>query len=445
MNKFLLFLFCPLLFSISACAGLKLSPPGLDKQSVLVLPVDVVNEAQIKRHGFYYIYKIERLDTSSTPYEAIFKLPIDGNMLIVDSLPAGDYAVKEFKFLPIGTGNATYGNNIEERNDKFKLEPGKITLFQKSLNVLMFNETVGRSMSTIYDFDMYPVSTLQKQEILATLKAQPNFSSWKLQNDLPTIGNETQGEWIAYMKPTTDVNASGTICNEGAVYWEIDRSNLVGKAVFDNEIEYRIFGKVENIGTVFGSYYLDGDFVGKFSGRYTTEKQEGTYRDPDNCEGSWQATRGQRPKKPPLDAFVASESLSKIIENPNVPKLAAIEELIPPEGITGAYISSIQGTDLGAFTKKRNVKVKIEQIGNKISGRFDPNGIIEGQIENSKIIFTWETAIGRGHGEWYVSDSTSDLTGTWSAISHPGDGNWDLKFESAVLNEKYRNLFLTGI
>jgi hypothetical protein len=170
-----------LLFLVNSCAELKIDPPSPDKPTILVLPVKVTNNSQrTSRHGFYYIYEILKAGDRSTSYEAIFKLPIKGDMLIVDSLPPGNYFVDKFIFKTVGSGDFTYGNNVQSRYDKFKLEDGKITIFSKSLEVLLFNQTVGRGNETTYDFKMAPVSPVQKEEILATLKALPNFESWKI-------------------------------------------------------------------------------------------------------------------------------------------------------------------------------------------------------------------------------------------------------------------------
>ncbi|HUV20600.1 MAG TPA: hypothetical protein VMZ32_02335 [Gammaproteobacteria bacterium] len=169
-----------LLLLVSSCAELKIYPPGPNKQTLLILPVQVTNKSQYSRHGFYYIYEILKAGSRSTAFEAIFKLPIKGDMLIVDMLPPGDYFVNKFIFKTVGSGDFTFGNNVQSRYDKFKLEAGKITIFSKSLNVLLFNSTPGRGKETTYNFKMVPVSSDQKRKILATLKELPNFDTWEI-------------------------------------------------------------------------------------------------------------------------------------------------------------------------------------------------------------------------------------------------------------------------
>lgn len=165
---------------LSSCASLKIEPPGPDRQTLLVLPVQVTNDTLYSKHGFYYIYEIVDQDSGDSVHEAIFKLPLDGDMLIVDSLPPGEYRVDKFIFKPVGSGNFTYGNNVQSRYDKFVLEDGRITIFSQSLNVHLRNEIPGRGMETIYNFGMEPVLFGQKQKILATLESLPNFEQWEV-------------------------------------------------------------------------------------------------------------------------------------------------------------------------------------------------------------------------------------------------------------------------
>ncbi|MGD8349503.1 MAG: hypothetical protein PVI79_09720 [Gammaproteobacteria bacterium] len=167
-----------LLCLLGSCTGLKIEPPGPDRQTLLVFPVQVTNDTLYSRHGFYYIYEIVDEASGNTVHEAIFKLPLEGDMLIVDTLIPGNYRVDRFIFKPVGSGNFTYGNNVQARHDKFKLEAGRITVFSQSLNVHLRNEIPGRGMETIYDFKMEPVLSNQKRKILAILKGLPGFEQW---------------------------------------------------------------------------------------------------------------------------------------------------------------------------------------------------------------------------------------------------------------------------
>ena len=183
MYRSIYLIFPMLLLLVTSCASLKLDPPSPDKQAILVLPVKVADTSTATSHAFYYIYEIVRdidevvTDTSINPYKAIFKLPIKGDMLIVDSLPPGNYFVNKFEIKSVQRSGFTLGNNVQPRNDKFKLESGKITVFSKSLNVSMKN--MGSAGIVIkYDHSMMTVTDTQKEEVLTTLKKLPNFETW---------------------------------------------------------------------------------------------------------------------------------------------------------------------------------------------------------------------------------------------------------------------------
>lgn len=169
------------LILLTSCASLKLDQPSGDKQTVLVLPVLVTNQAErAGQHGFYYIYEIVNEDDLAITYEAVIKTPAKGDMLIIDTLPPGNYRVDKFMFKTVGSGDFTYGQNVFPRNDKFKLEWGRITIFSKSLNVRLYNKTPGRGADTSYSFDLYPVTQEQEEAIRGTLESLPNFEAWRL-------------------------------------------------------------------------------------------------------------------------------------------------------------------------------------------------------------------------------------------------------------------------
>ena len=65
----------------TGCSQLHINPPTPDNQSLLVLPIKLDNQAQYGRHGFVYHYEIVSEDGKVPPYEAVFKLPIKGDML----------------------------------------------------------------------------------------------------------------------------------------------------------------------------------------------------------------------------------------------------------------------------------------------------------------------------------------------------------------------------
>jgi hypothetical protein len=126
-----------LLFLVNSCAGLQINPPGPSTQALLIIPVEVDAKVVSVRHHFYYIYEITRADDTSFSYDVEIKFPIAGDMLIVDSLAPGDYYVRKFTIQQIGVAEQSYGKIPVARNDRFSLESGKITIFSKSLKIIM--------------------------------------------------------------------------------------------------------------------------------------------------------------------------------------------------------------------------------------------------------------------------------------------------------------------
>lgn len=165
---------------LSSCAGLKVNPPDSSTPTMLIIPVELDAKVVSVKHGFYYLYEITKANDTSFAYDVEIKFPVPGDMLIIDSLPPGDYYVRKFTFLPIGTGDKFYGNNSVARYDTFSLESGKVTIFSKSLRLKLRNEDPGRVGTIIYSFDIVPVTSDQENAILATLKQQANFDLWEV-------------------------------------------------------------------------------------------------------------------------------------------------------------------------------------------------------------------------------------------------------------------------
>ena len=175
------------LLLITSCASLKITAPGSDKQTLLVLPAKFSNPTHNKSYGFYYTYEIVSdpdeevtIDTLITPYRAIIKLPVKNGMLIVDSLPPGKYLVDKLVIQHVGTGTSKTHRKVVERNVKFRLEYGKVTILPRSLNISLSYKDPGRLETIIYRHRMEAVSAGQISEILATLKKLENFDQWRL-------------------------------------------------------------------------------------------------------------------------------------------------------------------------------------------------------------------------------------------------------------------------
>ncbi len=182
-NRFAVISVILVTFLLVSCASLKITPPGADTQSLLVIPVEVTNDSERSQHGFYYIYEIWHAEGSVGPYEAVIKPPLKGGMLIVDSLPPGDYIVQKFSYKPVGAGDFSYGQNVFPRNDRFTLEASHITIFSQSLQIRLYTRIPGRGQSTSYSMDINPVTMQQRQGLLKTLSELENFDSWKVRDN----------------------------------------------------------------------------------------------------------------------------------------------------------------------------------------------------------------------------------------------------------------------
>lgn len=179
--------FLAFLILATSCAGLRIAPPGPDKQTLLVLPAKFSNPTHNKSYGFKYVYEIVSdpdekvtIDTRVIPYEAVFKLPVKGGMLIVDVLPPGKYIINKLVIQHYGTGTSSTYRKTRSANVKFKLEYGKISILPKTLNITLSYEDPGRIETIIYRHRMVSVSSTQRGEILTTLKNLENFDKWEL-------------------------------------------------------------------------------------------------------------------------------------------------------------------------------------------------------------------------------------------------------------------------
>jgi hypothetical protein len=164
---------------VSACSSLHIDPPGPDRQTLLVLPARVSNPTGAE-HGYSYSYEIRRVDNSVPPYEVSFELPLQGDMLILDYLPPGDYYVSKLVSNPVNIGNLSVGYYAEDRSDGFRLKAGGITIFSKSLDVRIAepvdNGAAGGKIN--YARRMVSVTPSHKSELLETLAKFKNFDEW---------------------------------------------------------------------------------------------------------------------------------------------------------------------------------------------------------------------------------------------------------------------------
>ena len=164
-----------------SCVKLSINPPTPEKSTLLVLPTQLEHKAHLKRYGFSYAYEIvSTSEPSMPPLRAVFKLPVKPGMVIVDSLPPGSYRVSLFMVLPMGTGDKTFNPDGVPLDYRFILESGKITIFPRSLNILVYNKIPGRGASTSYRNRIETVTSTQRDEIIARLQALPNYEAWEI-------------------------------------------------------------------------------------------------------------------------------------------------------------------------------------------------------------------------------------------------------------------------
>jgi len=167
-----------LLFLVSSCASVKLNPPGPEAQSILILPYSKLNTTG-RSVGYIYHYHIVNLGDDSIIYEAKFNQPGKEVYLVVDSLPPGNYRVDKVTVNPVGSGIRDFDRSEYRQNEKFKLVPGKITIFQKSIYISHTKDPTdpGRSFS---GFRIGPVFPDRRSNILEKLGKQENFDKWEV-------------------------------------------------------------------------------------------------------------------------------------------------------------------------------------------------------------------------------------------------------------------------
>jgi hypothetical protein len=161
-----------------------------------MLPFTINNRAQQRGQlYFHYMYEIVSIDQAMEPLVVVFKQRMDGDVVIVDSLPPGDYRVSAFSFVPAGAGSVehSYGDNRQELDIDFELEAGSITILPYSLNLEIFNSIPGRGMTTSYSSSLDEVTRPQMLELAKKLQSQKYFDRWKIMNKFPQLDGNLAG------------------------------------------------------------------------------------------------------------------------------------------------------------------------------------------------------------------------------------------------------------
>ena len=276
---------------LASCQRLWINPPSDEYRTALVLPTELDNRSEHGGHGFEYIYRIEKLDGGIEPLEVVFRFPIPGDMIIVDSLPPGDYRVSQFRFQQRGSGDFSYGNNIQRRNDRFRLERNHITILNRSLNLRVFNATPGRGMSTSYDIRIEPLRTDQRERVLATLQELEHFGAWQIFDETsPRAQRKLHGDWTGDWVALTEKSSDGEVCTAGELAFTVEGLELKGRGIAHDDTAVEISATFDDSGYLRGKLLIAARAAGKITGRlYPDNRILGTFSFDDGCEAQWSA------------------------------------------------------------------------------------------------------------------------------------------------------------
>ena len=97
-----------------------------------------------------------------------------------------------------------------------------------------------------------------------------------------------------------------------------------------------------------------------------------------------------------------------------------------PYQISGQYTYTLKGST-GDFSRYyKSGQVSLEQISNKITGKFGKDGVIKGTVDGDTITFEWYTSWMEGNGAWKVDKNGRTMTGHWQRKRTDQKGEWTL-------------------
>jgi hypothetical protein len=197
---------------LQGCSSFYLPDPSNSESTILVLPFTVTNKAERSDAlGFHFIYEIERLDNTMEPVEVRFTRKMDADILTIATLLPGVYRVRGFNMVPAGTGDHSYDNQYVELDLRFSLETGKITIFMRSLNLEIYNDTPGRGSETTYSIALDDVTPGQFEEITRALANRPSFKHWEIRTEPPQVEDDVASMDIdSYPPVATDCSYCGS-------------------------------------------------------------------------------------------------------------------------------------------------------------------------------------------------------------------------------------------
>lgn len=286
-----------------ACTPLSIGVPTAEKPTLLIFPVEYVREAQISNSsGFEWRYEIAARDGSMKPLLVPIRTSAPDGMVVVDTLPPGDYRVRKVYIVPTGSGTRTYNNQGTPLNFPFRLRTGQITVFSRSLYVRTYNKIPGRGMSTTYQWDIKAVSPGQKKAMMDSLAALPNFAAWGIDSDLAgaplnkskpppgkyQVAEEFKGDWSGRWRPVTTTETD--LCIEGSLKLSLDTSKITAIGTDIDGTEYRLSASLVGDGQIRGKLSLDRTRVAKVTGKfYESGNILGTFEYADDCVAEWKA------------------------------------------------------------------------------------------------------------------------------------------------------------
>lgn len=435
---------------IGACAKVPMEPLGRDVQTLLVLPIFVENKSQRKNYVFDYKYDIVNTDGEGLVAEAIFKLPVQEEFLVIDYLPPGNYSVRKSTILPSGGGTLLGdGSNSKKRDFRFRLEEGKITIFDQAL---VIRKNAHSIYNTLTLYSMEPLTATQYREIYAGLQAYPNFGQWQITNHDRDGVPELQGPWR--VKADTAIDED---CGWQSLQMSVEGSFILGWGIDRNGKPFELNGIVKRNGAVKADAADGLEQAGSLWGNFSDGEFRGFYRDADNCRRLLRLVKAEpmdtsTGETEPMNIDTGEAELSAIEPMTSVTPLPEETSSLPANDkpaaagenaefsqrpaaampLSGRYRSNIKSRSIYAFKKPlRDIEITLVQEGNRIRG-FDDDGLIEigGEVEGDRIRFNVMPSIATGFydidGEWKISAGGATLEGSWQDSRGDPPGTWNL-------------------
>ena len=164
---------------VSSCASTRIPSPGENAETLLVLPMRATNSSSSPRYGFYSIYDIKRSSNDETIIRVSMKPTNKLGYVLVDSLKPGEYYVGSLVAHPVGSGQRTTAPATRVQ-ESFTMVKGKVTFFSSTLNLTQFDNEKKNTTYT-YNHFMVPLTDSYKSNILQTMRRQPEFQLWEIE------------------------------------------------------------------------------------------------------------------------------------------------------------------------------------------------------------------------------------------------------------------------